>query len=330
MSLFLSIAFLIVLLGLELVYFKIADRFDIIDKPNERSSHSAITLRGGGVIFPMAAILFFTYFQFQYPFFLLGLVSIAVISFLDDVHTLNNKVRLSIHLLSVALLFYQWDLFSMPWYWLVLAAIFVIGTINAYNFMDGINGITGSYSLLVIITLYYINENIAPFISSDFLIVIGLSLLVFNFFNFRNRAKCFAGDVGSVSIAFIVVFLIGRLILETKDLSYILLILLYGLDTVVTIGFRLIRRENIFKAHRTHFYQFLANEREMSHLNVSLIYFVIQMLINLIVIISILGRFSFVSIALLVVSSVLFFWFRFRLEGRERLLGEEDRFFKIF
>lgn len=315
---------LILLFILELLYFRIANHYNIIDKPNERSSHTSITLRGGGIIFPLAAVLFYIFFGFQYPYFLMGLSAIAIISFLDDLHTLNNKIRIIIHLIAVALLFYQWDLFTLPWYWIIIIAIVVIGTINAYNFMDGINGITGSYSLLTIASLYYINQNVVSFTSSDLLLLIGLSLLVFNYFNFRSKAKCFAGDVGSVSIAFIIIFLIGQLILETQNLLYFFLLLIYGLDAVSTILFRLIRKENIFKAHRSHFYQHLANERKWSHLAVSGLYAVLQLAVNalLIVLSAELSGFEesmYKLLGIALIAGLLFILIRILIEGKNRL-----------
>jgi UDP-N-acetylmuramyl pentapeptide phosphotransferase/UDP-N-acetylglucosamine-1-phosphate transferase len=321
MSLQLSIILLISLILLELAYFKIADYFNIIDKPNARSSHTSITLRGGGIIFALAGLLFFILFGFPYPFFIFGLLAISAISFLDDILTLNNKVRLTVHLISVLLLFYQWELFSMPWYILILAGVFVIATINAYNFMDGINGITGSYSLLAILTLYYINNYIVLFSDNNLLILTGLSLLVFNFFNFRKKAKCFAGDVGSVGIAFIIIFLIGQLIIKTHNFSYILLLLFYGLDTAFTLFFRKVRGENIFEAHRSHFYQYLSNEKRWPHLSVSVLYFGVQLLINL-ALIFLVGDsliFAFILIASL---SAVFLIVRFTIEGKARLLGK--------
>lgn len=321
MSIVFAVILLLCLFVLELVYFKLADHFNIIDKPNHRSSHTSITIRGGGIIFAIGAILFFLFFGFQYPFFIAGLFSIALISLLDDIHTLNNKVRLSIHLISVLLLFYQWDLFAMPWYWIVIALIFVIGTINAYNFMDGINGITGSYSFLAIVTLYCINSYITPFTSSALLITIGLSLLVFNFFNFRKKAKCFAGDVGSISIAFIIIFLIGQLILKTYNFSYILLLLVYGLDAVVTIGFRVLRRENIFEAHRSHFYQYLSNELKWPHLVVSSVYFGVQAVINLLIIFVVKDSIV-LSLTLILICATLFLFIRFSIEGKAKLLSK--------
>ncbi|KQN34082.1 UDP-GlcNAc--UDP-phosphate GlcNAc-1-phosphate transferase [Pedobacter sp. Leaf41] len=313
-----ALIILVALLALELGYFQIADRFNIIDKPNHRSSHTSVTIRGGGIIFSLAAMISFFCFGFAFPYFMLGLVLISLISFLDDIFTLNNKVRLSIHLIAVLLMFYQWGLFGLAWYWIPFALIFVIGTINAYNFMDGINGITGGYSLMAVATLYYINEKVISFTSSNLLITIALSLLVFNFFNFRKKAKCFAGDVGSVSIAFIIVFLIGQLIIQTENFNYILLLLFYGLDAVSTIAFRLIRKENIFEAHRSHFYQYLANQLKWNHLIVSGLYMLIQLLINLLLIFLV-GNHLWSALLLLGASGFLFLTVRFATEGKERL-----------
>ena len=311
--------YFVLFLVLELVYFKIADRFNIIDKPNHRSSHTSITIRGGGIIFPLAVLAYSLVNGFQNIYFVIGLLAISAISFLDDVLTLNNKVRLSIHLSSVLLLFFQWNLFSLSWYWILIAVIFVIATINAYNFMDGINGITGGYSLLAIASLYYINNYVAAFTSNELLIVVGLSLLVFNFFNFRKKAKCFAGDVGSVSIAFIIVFFIGQLILTTQNLSYILLLLVYGTDTAFTVLFRKIRGENIFEAHRSHFYQYLSNHLKYAHVLVSFLYVLAQLLINVVLIY--LDSNNMATPLLLFLAFILFYLsLRFKLEGTQKLL----------
>ena len=78
----------VVLILLELAYFRVADRFDIIDKPNLRSSHTAVTLRGGGIVFLFGAWLFAAFFGGTYPWFLLGLSIIGIVSFIDDVLSL--------------------------------------------------------------------------------------------------------------------------------------------------------------------------------------------------------------------------------------------------
>lgn len=148
--------------------------------------------------------------------------------------------------------------------------------------MDGINGITGGYSLIVLGALAYINVKVSVFMEPELLYVGLLSVLVFNIFNFRKQAKCFAGDVGSVSIAFIILFALGKLILVTGDLSYIILLVVYGVDSVLTIIHRLVLRENIFEAHRKHAYQLMANELKISHVLVSGFYMLLQAVIVLV------------------------------------------------
>lgn len=274
---------LVILFVLELLYFKVADRFNIIDKPNERSSHTAVTLRGGGIIFYFGALIFFILSGFQYSWFFLGLTLMTGVSFLDDVFTLSNKIRLVIHFSAVLLMTYQLDLFSMPWYYLLITFIIVVGVINAYNFMDGINGITACYSLAVGTLLMIVNHQL-NFIQQDLLSYTLLGVLVFAFFNFRNQAKCFAGDVGAVAIAFVLLFALGALIMKTGNLIYILFLSVYGIDAVWTIVRRLLRKENIFEAHRSHLYQFLGNEAKVNKLVISFCYGVIQLLIGLLVI----------------------------------------------
>lgn len=278
--------FLIIIIALfviELLYFRIADQFNIIDKPNERSSHTQITLRGGGIIFYFAVAIYFVMSGFQFPYFFLGLTLVSLVSFLDDIMTLSNKLRIFVQLTSVLLMFYDTGFFSWPLYLLPIAMILAVGTINAYNFMDGINGITVSNSLAVLGLLALVNHTI-PFIDANFICISMLSCLVFGFFNFRNKAKCFAGDVGSVAMAFIILFLIGKLIFTTDNLIYILFLLVYGVDSVLTIVRRIFRKENIFEAHRSHLYQILANEGKKNRLLISFMYGVLQVVLGLVII----------------------------------------------
>ena len=275
---FLIIFLMLVLL--ELAYFRIADRFNIIDKPNLRSSHSSIVLRGGGIIFLFGVWLYAAFFGLDYPWFILGLTLVGLVSFVDDIHSLPDSLRLVVQFVSMFLMFYQFGILNFQDWWMVLVALIVcVGIINAYNFMDGINGITGGYSLAVLLPLIYLNSR-DGFISQDYLYVVGLSLLVFCFFNFRNKAKCFAGDVGSISIAFILLFALGRLILRTGDLSYLTFLAVYGADAVLTICHRIRLHENLGQAHRKHAYQLMANELKMPHILVSTIYMTLQLAIS--------------------------------------------------
>nr|WP_044154223.1 glycosyltransferase family 4 protein [Bacteroides cellulosilyticus] len=271
----------------ELFYFRVADKCNIIDKPNERSSHSRITLRGGGIIFYFGALAYFLSNYWEYPWFMLALTLITFISFVDDVRSTSQGLRLVFHFTAMALMFYQWGLFSLSWWWIIIALIICTGIINAYNFMDGINGITGGYSLVILGALAYINSEITTFVEPALINTVLCSVLVFCFFNFRKKAKCFAGDVGSVSIAFILLFLIGKLIIKTEDFSWIILLSVYGVDSVLTIIHRLMLHENIGLPHRKHMYQLMANELKIPHVGVSLIYMGAQALV-------ILGYFCFV------------------------------------
>ena len=270
---------LVLLFLAELFYFKLADKCNIIDKPNERSSHTKVTLRGGGIIFYFGALVYFLTNHWEYPWFMVALTLITFISFVDDIRSTSQGMRLVFHFSAMALMFYQWGLFSLSWWWIIIALIVCTGIINVYNFMDGINGITGGYSLVVLVALAYINSEITTFVEPALINTVLCSVLVFCFFNFRKKAKCFAGDVGSVSIAFILLFLIGKLILTTGDFSWIILLSVYGVDSVLTIIHRLMLHENIGLPHRKHMYQLMANELKMPHVVVALIYMVAQAVI---------------------------------------------------
>lgn len=279
------------LFGALLAYFPVANRYNIIDKPNQRSSHTAITIRGGGIIFPVAMLLYFLFFGMHtVPVttnvcMLAGTLAISLVSFWDDVSSLPNKVRILVHLMAVSVMLYGASAFTvLPVWAIVLCYVLIIGTINAYNFMDGINGITGIYSLVIMLSCLYINRKVQPVTNDAYLVVPALACLVFLFFNFRKKARCFAGDVGSVSIGFWVISALLLIIIATGELKYMLFLAVYGVDVVLTIIHRLILRQNIFEAHRLHFYQILANERKVSHRTVSIAYGLLQLIVNALVI----------------------------------------------
>ena len=299
----------VILVAAELCYFKIADHFNIIDKPNQRSSHTRIVLRGGGVIFTIALWIWSLtpvpsptgegcILGLQlYPWLLAGVTLAAGVSFIDDIHSLPDSLRLVVQFASMFLVFQEVGLLTVVdgGSWLiqgliVLAALIVcVGGTNIYNFMDGINGITGGYSLAMLIPLIIKNEELRMkngegFVEPSLLIVIGLSLLVFCLFNFRKKAKCFAGDVGSIGIALILTFCLARLMMVTGDVAWIVLFLIYGVDGVLTICHRIMLHENLGQAHRKHAYQLMANELKIPHVVVSTIYMVLQLVVSLIAI----------------------------------------------
>ena len=289
----------VLLLVAELIYFRIADKFNIIDKPNERSSHSTIVLRGGGIIFAISIIVWMIWQMVQgewltvngYLPFLIGFVLVAGISFVDDIHSLPDSLRMVVQIGSILLMFWSINLGSGgtvqgSWFLQVVIALvalfFCVGATNIINFMDGINGITAGYALAMLVPIILANRSMA-FVEESYLIVAIIGVLVFSLFNFRPRgkAKCFAGDVGSIGIAFIILFALGKLMLATEDVTWIVFFLVYGIDGSMTIFHRIMLHENLGQAHRKHAYQLMANELKMSHVVVSLLYMGIQLAVSL-------------------------------------------------
>ena len=268
-----------------MVYFRIAMYFRIIDMPNDRSSHRSFTIRGAGVIFLVSFVLAWGFHFPENTLPTLAALLIGGISFVDDRISLSRRLRVLVQFLAVSILFYKLHVFEHYPLWAILPLfILAVGIINAYNFMDGINGITGLYSLVVLGSLQYVNLYLTPFVYPDLIWFPMLACLVFLYYNLRIKAKCFAGDVGSISMAFWVVFLILKLMISGGSWGYILFLSVYGVDSVLTIMHRLLRRENIFEPHRIHFFQLLANEAGWSHLTVSTLYAVLQIIISILVI----------------------------------------------
>lgn len=292
----------ILLLIAELVYFRIADKYNIIDKPNQRSSHSTIVLRGGGIIFLIGAWVWSAFFGFEYPWFLAGVTLIAGVSFVDDIRSLPDSVRLVAQFAAAAMAFYQLDILHWEMWWIVLVALIVyVGATNVINFMDGINGITAGYALAVLIPLGLLNTNYQElamnlatncssvfssdgvFVDQSLIVASIIAAIVFCIFNFRpkGKAKCFAGDVGSIGIAFIMLFLLGNVIIKTEDITWLIFLLVYGVDGCLTIIHRIMLHENLGEAHRKHAYQIMANELKIGHVKVTLLYMAIQLIVSL-------------------------------------------------
>ena len=273
----------VLLLAAELVYFRIADKCNIIDKPNERSSHSTIVLRGGGIIFLIGAWVWSAFFGFEYPWFLAGLTLVAGMSFVDDTHSLPDSIRLVAQFVAAAMVFYQMGILHWSMWWVIVIALVVcVGATNVINFMDGINGITAGYSLAVLFPLAVVNID-NSYMEQSLIVSTILSLLVFCIFNFRpkGKAKCFAGDVGSIGIAFILLFMLGNVIIKTGDITWLIFLLVYGVDGCLTIMHRIMLHENLGEAHRKHVYQIMANELKIGHVKVTLLYMAMQLIVSL-------------------------------------------------
>lgn len=271
---------LMLLIVAEIAYFHIAKKYGITDKPNERSSHTTITLRGGGIIFLIGVWLFSITNGFPYPWFLIGLTLVAGFSFIDDIHSLPDSSRLAVQMVAAILMLCQ---LGLPHWWIApLALIIIAGAANVINFMDGINGITGAYSLAVLIPLALVATD-NDFVNQGLIVTTILASAVFCLFNLRpkGKAKCFAGDVGSIGIAFILLFLIGRLMISTLDPTWLIMLIVYGVDGCLTIVHRIMLHENLGAAHRKHAYQIMANELHIGHVKIALLYAAVQLYISL-------------------------------------------------
>ena len=302
------ITFLLLFIGLELIYFKIADHFNIIDKPNSRSSHSSITLRGGGIIFPIAILVAGLYGYVSWAI-VLAVVLVAVVSFIDDIKPLSQLPRFASHAIAIGLVFYDLNLFAQVIWILPIVFILLIGWVNAFNFMDGINGITVLYAFVAILSFSFlsINQDSLPV-----LITMGMSCCAFGIFNVRKKAKTFAGDVGSISMALFLGYFMIKTIVDSGQIGYLLFFSVYGIDAIITIFTRIKKKENILEAHRSHLYQYLANELGYSHILVSFIYAGIQLVINAgILYLEIKGVLSFpIVLSFLMVQILIYFWIR--------------------
>ena len=272
----------IILVVLSYIYIKIAEKFNVIDKPNNRSSHTLPTIRGGGILFFFAVLIFFVSNDFQYPYFVFGILMISIVSFVDDLMTLSSRIRLPFQFVAVFLLLFQIGGISFPFLIIVLLLIVGVLFINIYNFMDGINGITGLYSLSVLLGIYYINR-IDHVINDELLIFSIISLVVFGFYNFRKKARFFAGDIGSISIAMVILFSGLSLMIKLESPMILLLILVYGVDSLLTLLYKVYIRESITDPHRHHLYQKFVDIYKCSHLKISLVYAGLQMLVNCII-----------------------------------------------
>ena len=272
--------------GMILLYVMIARKFQLTDVPSLRSSHRDVTITGAGFIFPIAFFLplVFTGEFVHYRSTLTGLLLISLVSFADDLKSVHPIIRVTVQVIAVSLLLWQTGgLFKMKPWQILPGFILVVGIINSYNFMDGINGKNAIYSIAMIGVLWILKGSgifFLPVLPVFYSLM--SALLAFSLFNVRKKAVCFSGDVGSISIAYMVSLMIIQVMIATDSAVWILLFGVYGLDSVGTIVLRLIRREKVWLPHRTHFYQFLVNEKNYPHVLVSFIYAISQFILSIV------------------------------------------------
>ena len=199
-------------------------------------------------------------------------------SFADDIHSISPKIRLVLQFVAMIVMLYETHVFNLTLQSLLLLSVVCVGIVNIFNFMDGINGMTGGCSLVVLLALMGVNLFFLEFIDNHLLVYMLLADIVFCFFNFRKHAKCFAGDVGSLSLGMIVVFLLLKLMFADGHMHWITFVSVYLVDGGLTILHRLMLKENILTPHKKHAYQIMANELKMPHLAVSGLYMTLQAL----------------------------------------------------
>lgn len=274
---------LLAIIAAELLYFYIAKKLHIVDRPNERSSHRKVALLGAGVIFWFSIIFFSATHRWAFLPFTIGATLLAVVSYVDDMKGLPSWLRMFVQIAAVVLGFYSAINTLEVWQMLLLVVLFV-GVLNVYNFMDGINGMLAAYSFVVVGTFGYLNLFQTHFVNTEFVFTILAAILVFGFFNFRKNARCFSGDVGSIVMGFIVLFLLLRYDVAIPDngenVSYLCFIIVFLADGLLTIFKRFLTGRNIFEAHREHLYETLVNNLHVPHLRVSAGYALLQLVIN--------------------------------------------------
>jgi UDP-N-acetylmuramyl pentapeptide phosphotransferase/UDP-N-acetylglucosamine-1-phosphate transferase len=240
-----------------------------------------------------------------------------LISFADDLKSVHPIIRVTVQVIAVSLLLWQTGgLFKMKSWQILPGFILVVGIINSYNFMDGINGMNAIYSIAMIGVLWILKGSgifFLPVLPVFYSLM--SALLAFSLFNVRKKAVCFSGDVGSISIAYIVSLMIIQVMISTDSAIWILLFGVYGLDSVGTIVLRLIRGEKVWVPHRTHFYQFLVNEKKYPHVLVSFIYAISQFFLSII-----LWKCGLLFALLFYILLILLYvCARLAMEGKERL-----------
>ncbi|MDA8896055.1 hypothetical protein N9J24_01580 [Bacteroidia bacterium] len=278
-----------------IVFMRLANFWGLVAHPNSRSSHGTPTVTGMGVLVPIAVLVYYLWQPQALSWgFVLGFTIVSVISFIDDVYFLKHSLRLIFQCIGLGLMILHLPFQSSGIEIMAIgtaALILGIGVINAYNFMDGVNGMLTLHSILVLLSFLFLNENLIDFennsrafTDSDFIINLIIPLTIFAIFNVRVHAKAFIGDVGAISIAFVILYLMFSLLLQSGNYAYLLLFSIFGADAGLTVCYKLILGENIFVPHRDFVFKKLVHIKKLSHLRVSLYYLSAQAVINLVII----------------------------------------------
>lgn len=260
------------------VYRKLALFWNIVSVPDERSAHHQPVIQGAGIIFMVVIWVYYVLLQQIELAFLIPVSLICMIGFWDDVQPLPIGLRLSVQIIAIAIfLLWNYPAFNIT---ILTIGLLLLGGVNAFNFMDGINGMLGGYSLATLVSLILINT-FFHFAHMEFLFLLLISVLLFTIFNFRKTPLFFAGDAGSLILGFILMVLTINLISTSGAIIWILLLSVFGIDVGMTLLRRVLKRKNILKPHREHLYEILFHRSDMSALQICGFYILIQVLINI-------------------------------------------------
>lgn len=276
------------------LYLVLGRKFGLYDHPNGRSSHATPTMTSMGIVLVCSFVFFGFTNNFRLPnLFVIGVLMLATVSFIDDLIFLKHSLRFMFQILALMLVLWDLPIGSQNQELMVLAIaglIFGIGVINAFNFMDGINGMLLLNSFVILGSFAYLNEfvldpqgNPLKFTDTNFILAMMIAVLVMSVFNVRTKAVAFMGDVGSMTISMIILYLMYCLLLATGNYIYLLLFSIFGIDAGLTVGYKLILRQNIFLPHRDFLFKRLVHIARLPHLKVSVGYALAQLFINALV-----------------------------------------------
>ena len=237
-----------------------ANKKAIFDIPNERSSHSTPTPRGGGlaivIVFYIGLIYFNESIDSKLFYALLCAIPVALISLMDDLFTLTSKLRFSIQSISAlgALYFLggvtsiDFVLFEVHGWWLNIIAFFtIVWLTNLYNFLDGIDGYAGSEAVMLGLGLFFLFQNPLGLV----IVAASLGFLLFNW----HQASIFMGDIGSTTLGFIFAIFVFYDTGDGNILVWLILLSLFWFDATLTLVRRYRNGEPITQAHKKHAYQ---------------------------------------------------------------------------
>lgn len=311
----------VVIIACLLLYIKVARQFGWKVLSGTRDHQNLPVVSGAGFIFPLSVFLMFLISEeLAFEPWMIGLLCLTFLSWLDDFRNLSALWRLIIHIICIGTWMIGYNIPDITWLWIGIILIGGAGWMNAFNFMDGINGMMVMMSLVSLGTFYFTLESASMHV---FIVSQIVAVLILAYFNVRQKAIAFAGDVGSISMGFFLGYLMWQLIYTTGKWEYILFFLVFAIDAGITIFLRLLKKENILQAHEQHLYQIIIKCYPEKSLMISMMYALYQLLIN-IMLVTLLGIYSnsFGTIIIFTVANILIYcYLRFYFSKNPKLIA---------